>query len=115
MLEPVIYFNNCSVCSKASINSTAIPSLYLDLEPLPKSGQAAKVSPPKAANTANIANTANNSAFIAPKNPAQNYVCSVLNCKVYREAQRWPEPLSFYDFPPDPERKKYWLQVKMEL
>lgn len=34
-----------------------------------------------------------------------------MNCKQYREAGRWPEPLSFHEFPTDLERKKLWVEV----
>ena len=46
-----------------------------------------------------------------PKKKRERNICSVNNCRQYREAHRWPEPLSFHEFPADVPRRKLWLQV----
>ena len=46
-----------------------------------------------------------------PKKKRERNICSVNNCRSYREAQRWPEPLTFHEFPADLTRRKQWLQV----
>jgi len=46
-----------------------------------------------------------------PKKKRERNICSVINCRQYREALRWPEPLSFHEFPADIPRRKLWLQV----
>jgi hypothetical protein len=86
------------------LNATAVPSLHLVLEPLPKSGLT------KAANTPRATNTSGGVASSSASAQAY-YVCSAMNCRQYREAQLWPEPLSFHEFPADSERKKLWIEV----
>lgn len=87
------------------LNSTAVPSLHLILEPLPRSGQT------RASNAGSPTTTYSSEGTTS--SVAQNYyVCSAMNCKQYREAGRWPEPLSFHEFPADPERKKTWIEVR---
>jgi len=46
-----------------------------------------------------------------PKKKRERNICSVIHCRQYREALRWPEPLSFHEFPADIPRRKLWLQV----
>ena len=46
------------------------------------------------------------------KKTTKVYVCSVTNCRYHRTAARWPEPLSFHEFPSDLARRKLWLQVR---
>jgi hypothetical protein len=90
------------------LNATAVPSLHLILEPLPKSGLT------KAANTARATNS---SGVVASSTSTAQayYVCSAMNCRQYREAQLWPEPLSFHEFPADPARKKLWIEVDNKM
>lgn len=46
-----------------------------------------------------------------PKKKRERNICSVNNCRSYREANRWPEPLTFHEFPADLARRKLWLQI----
>lgn len=38
-------------------------------------------------------------------------ICSVVHCRSYREANHWPEPLTFHEFPADLKRRELWLKV----
>ena len=39
-------------------------------------------------------------------------ICSVVHCRSYREANHWPEPLTFHEFPADLKRRELWLKVR---
>lgn len=85
-----------------------MPSLNLALDPLPR------IDTARTANCGENAATSEKIPNGTSASGAQNYVCSVMNCRQYRDAQRWPEPLSFHEFPTDAERKKLWVEVTID-
>ena len=50
-----------------------------------------------------------------PNKKRERNICVIEHCRSYREADMWPEPLTFHEFPADLNRRKQWLQVFKDI
>ncbi len=82
---------------------TAVPTLNLVLEPLPKNSNGATN---KAGVTYETVTTASGSTEIV-----QCVNCAVPNCWQHREASLWAEPIIFFDFPSNEDTAMKWEKV----